>query len=154
MRATDNHLIIHKPEKQTFGQRFGNRAMTVFFWFIYLYLWRPALFLVAWFFGVQRFSKIMIEQEGYRSLFKLLGIYGGIILLIGLLLESWSLYNLVRFRGKENRRLSGRTVSPDQVAEHFSVDPDSLQHWQQARFLTIHHLPDGSVSGVEVDHSI
>lgn len=150
MAFSENHLIINKPEKQTFGQRFGNRFLTVLFWFMYVYLWRPALFLVAWFFGIQRFSEIMIEQEGYRSLFRLLGVYGSIILVIGLVLELWSLYNLLRFRGKENRRLSGRTVSLSQVAEHFRVDAGALEGWQQARSITMHHHPDGSVSGVEM----
>lgn len=142
-------LIIEKPEAQEPRKRLLHRAITVLFWALYLYLWRPILLLLAWTLGIRLFARVMVVEEGYRDLLQLLGWYALSIFGIGLILEGWSMYNLLRFRRNEKRTRQPQPVTVEQTAGHFDVAPGRLTRWREARRMEMHLTPDGKVLRVE-----
>ncbi len=142
-------LIIEKPEAQEPRKRLLHRAITVVFWALYLYLWRPILLLVAWTLGIRLFARVMVIEEGYRDLLRLLGWYALTIVGIGVILEGWSMYNMLRFRRNEKRTRQPLPVTVEQTAGYFAVPPAGLEGWREARRMTMHLTPDGKVLRVE-----
>lgn len=145
----DESLVIEKPQVQTLSQRVVGRVLTVLFWLLYLYLWRPLLFLTAWLLGLRTFSKVMVAAEGYRDLIRLLGCFLMIILGIGLVLEGWSLYNLLRFRKREKRIGTPSSVPVPELAVTFGVAAEDLARWLRARHLRMGHDAEGRILKVE-----
>ncbi|MDH5507807.1 MAG: poly-beta-1,6-N-acetyl-D-glucosamine biosynthesis protein PgaD [Anaerolineae bacterium] len=137
-------LIIDRPELQSPMQRYGFGGVTLLFWLIYVYLWLPMLTLVAWVLGFTRIFDEMVIEGGYAALARVLLIYLLVILVIGSIYLGWARINYVRFRGVERRKTQER-VSDQELADHFSVSLDTLNHWQQAKSLFITHDEDGNV---------
>lgn len=135
--------IISRPDRQSAGQRYGQRLLTLMFWLLTAYLLRPLITLIAWAAGLRLFSEIMIDEEGLVSLFQLLGSYVLIIAGIGAALGSWALYNLLRFRGRDKRTRHPRPVSPEEEASHYGLDPEAVRQWRQCRRLLVRHDANG-----------
>jgi len=140
--------IINRPDLQTFQQKYGQGFLTVFFWILFFFFMRPLIGLVGWFFGYQLFTDVMIVQGGYHALLELLGIYFSIIVLMGLVLEGWSLYNLLRYGRRERRVHQPAPLSILEQARHFGIDPEHLAIWQTARRLVLEHDDHGHLIGV------
>lgn len=131
--------IINRPDLQSFQQKYGQSLITVLFWVLFFFFMRPLIGIVGWFFGVQLFTDIMIERGGYHALFDLLTWYAGIVVLIGLVLEGWSLYNLYRYGRNEKRKHQPQSVKGSEMAVYFQVDPDWLGELQAAKQVTLEH---------------
>lgn len=142
-------LIIEKPEAQEPRKRLLHRTITVLFWVLYLYLWRPILLLLAWTLGIRLFARVMVVEEGYRDLLQLLGWYAMTIIGIGLILEGWSMYNLLRFRRNEKRTRQPQPITVEQTANYFDVAPGRLARWRESRRMEMHLTPDGKVLRVD-----
>ncbi|MBN2418263.1 MAG: poly-beta-1,6-N-acetyl-D-glucosamine biosynthesis protein PgaD [Deltaproteobacteria bacterium] len=138
-------LIITRPEKQSTSQRWGYNLLTLAFWAIFAYFFRPVLTMAAWVIGYSRFHDIMIENHGIEHLFRLLLIYALIIACMSLALIAWSLYNLLRYGHHEKRLKSPSPVTSEMLAEYFMVPPDDLRVWQSARRLTLYFDPSGKI---------
>jgi poly-beta-1,6-N-acetyl-D-glucosamine biosynthesis protein PgaD len=141
-------LIIERPDLQSPPQRVLSTALTVFFWALWVYLWLPAVALLGWAFGIERFYDEMIRLDGHRAVVKMLGWYGLAIGVLAGSLVAWASYNYRRF-SHANRRGASAPVRLDQVAQRARVDPAMLLLWEQARVLTIRHDDDGFVESVE-----
>lgn len=135
--------IINNPERQSTGQRYGQRLITLLFWAITAYLLRPLITLFAWAAGLHQFSEIMVDEEGLVSLLLLFQNYVLIILAIGATLGGWALYNLLRFRGRDKRIHQPRRVALEEEAAHYGIDHETLQQWRAARRIVMHHDRDG-----------
>ena len=131
--------IIDRPDLQSFQQKYGQSLITVMFWVLFFFFMRPLIGIVGWFFGVQLFTDIMIVQGGYQALFNLLIWYVGVIAMMGLVLESWSLYNLYRYGRNEKRKQQPQPVKTEEMAAFFQVDPAWLAECQAAKRLTLEH---------------
>jgi len=135
--------IINRPDLQTFQQKYGQSVITIMFWVLFFFFMRPLISMVGWFFGVQLFTDIMIEQGGYHALLALLTWYFGIIFLMGLILESWSLYNLYRYGRNEKRIHHPAPVRLTALAEHFQLDAEHLRNLQTAKRVLLEHDAHG-----------
>ena len=148
-----SETIINRPDLQSFQQKYGQSLITVLFWVLFFFFMRPLIGIVGWFFGVQLFTDIMIERGGYHALFDLLTWYVGIVVLIGLVLECWSLYNLYRYGRNEKRKNQPKPVRAGEIAAFFQVDPDWLDALQAAKKITLEHDAQGRliIPGEESD---
>jgi poly-beta-1,6-N-acetyl-D-glucosamine biosynthesis protein PgaD len=142
------NLIIENSKEQTFPQKYGYRLLTGAFWAGFLYLLRPLLTLIAWLLGFSVINETMLVEEGWRGLV-FVGWYGIVIAVMGLSLEGWALYNILRFRGKEKRR-SSPAVRMEEMCAFFAVDPGDLAFWHKARVLVMLHDADGRLVNAEV----
>jgi biofilm PGA synthesis protein PgaD len=141
-------LIIERPELQSRPQRVVSAGMTAVFWAMWAYLWLPAVALLGWALGFERFYEEMVRREGLGRVLELLGWYAAVIALLAGSLVLWATYNYLRFRGVE-RRQSQRPVGLDGLAAFARIEPARLLLWQQARVMTVTHDDDGAIAGVE-----
>ena len=140
--------LIERSDLQTPRQRTLYGALTLVFWAFWIYLWVPVIALLAWALGVEQAYKYMVVLGGYRDVINLLGIYSLIILLLGGGLVVWALYNIVRFRGIENRT-SALPVTPAEIGRDFGQDPASVARWQSEQRLYVTHDEHGRIAHVE-----
>lgn len=138
-----NPPIINRPDLQSFQQKYGQGLITVLFWVLFFFFMRPLLGMVGWFFGLQLFTEIMLVKGGYHALLELLGWYLVIIIVMGVVLKCWSLYNLFRYGRHEKRRRQPLPITVEEQARHFEVDPGLLEQWQVARRVTLEHDDSG-----------
>ncbi len=134
--ALKENLIIDQPSLQTLWQKYSYGFLTLVAWSLWLYLWLPLINLIAWLLGFKVFYQHMIVLGGYAGFLQLLGVYFVIILLIGMTLLSWALYNQIRFRGKDRRGAVPPARNED-VARFFGVSEEELQAAQKTRRLVI-----------------
>ena len=140
--------LIERSDLQSPHQRTLYGALTLGFWMFWVYLWVPVLAFLAWVLGVEQAYKYMIDFGGYHDLLRLLGIYGLIIALLGGTLVGWAIYNILRFRGVENRK-APRPVTPADIGEHFVKDPRSVARWQSHQRLYVMHDEKGDITTVK-----
>jgi poly-beta-1,6-N-acetyl-D-glucosamine biosynthesis protein PgaD len=131
--------IINRPDLQSFEQKYGQSFITVLFWVLFFFFMRPLIGIVGWFFGFQLFTDIMIVQGGYEALLELMVWYVGVIVVMGLVLKGWSLYNLFRYGRHERRTHQPEPVKVEAQAKHFQVDVDRLRNLQVARRVVLEH---------------
>jgi len=132
-------LIINRPDLQTFQQKYGQSIVTVLFWTMFFFFMRPLVGMVGWFFGLQLFTDVMIVQGGYEVLLDLLLWYFGVIVLMGLTLEGWALYNLLRYGRHEKRLHQPLPITVDAQSTHFQIDADLLRRLQISRRVVLEH---------------
>ena len=141
--------LIERSDLQSPRQLTLYGALTLAFWAFWFYLWLPVLALFAWALGVQQAFKYMVILGGYHDVIKLLAIYSMIILLLGGGLVLWAIYNIIRFRGVENRN-ANLPVTPKEIGRDFGQDPELVARWQKERRLYVTHDQAGSIACVEI----
>jgi biofilm PGA synthesis protein PgaD len=124
--------IIQAPELLTARERARDTVVTAAMWGLYLYLWLPLISLFAWVLGFELAYDIMMRAGGAHDLGSILVVYGVIIGVIFVVVTAWSLINRVRYRGF-NRRLLGRPVADEAIADFFGVDAATLPKLRNAR---------------------
>ncbi|HKI51841.1 MAG TPA: poly-beta-1,6-N-acetyl-D-glucosamine biosynthesis protein PgaD [Geothermobacteraceae bacterium] len=140
-------LIINRPDLRSFQQKYGQSLLTLLIWVMFFFFMRPLIGLIGWFFGLQLFADVMIVHGGYQALIELLGIYFGIIVCMGLILEGWALYNQLRYGRNEKRNRHPAPLSLADQARHFEISGEQLEHWQTARSLVLEHDDQGRLTG-------
>ncbi len=110
---------------------------------LFFFFMRPLIGMVGWFFGFQLFTDIMIVQGGYEALLELLVWYVGVIVLMGLVLEGWALYNLLHYGRHEKRTHQPEPVGVEALAKQFQIDVDHLRNLQVARRVVLEHDDHG-----------
>jgi biofilm PGA synthesis protein PgaD len=141
--------IIERPDLQSLQQQTIYGALTIVFWALWFYLWLPVLAFFAWLLGVQQAYKYMIVLEGYHDVIRLLGVYSLVIVLLGGSLVLWALYNIIRFRGIENRTATS-AITPAEIGRDLGMDPVALERWQKAQRLYVTHDQAGRVARVDI----
>lgn len=134
-----SQYIIDRPDLQSFQQRYGQGVITLLFWVLFFFFMRPMIGMVGWFFGFQLFTDVMIVKGGYHALLKLLGWYFGIILVMGIILKGWGLYNMFRYDRHEKRHRQPEPVTVQDLAQHFHLEQSVLATWQTARRVVLEH---------------
>lgn len=140
-------LIIQNPSLQTLKQRYAFAALTLVFWLVWFYLWTPVITLLAWLFGADRFYETMIARSGIDMLVGLLGLYGLVILSMGIVLGGWAWYNRLRVRGRDKRRGSA-AILPVEVNAFFMLSQEQADIARRGRRVVIEHDEDGQVRDV------
>ena len=136
-----NDIVINRPELQRPAARVFFSAVTAVFWSFYLYLMLPLATLIAWYVGFTVVYEEMLMRRGWESLLNLLGVYALVILVIGVFQVGWALTNLLRFRGKRDRRRFNERYVDMNVAEMFLADTTEYPRWKMAKRLVVSHHP-------------
>jgi biofilm PGA synthesis protein PgaD len=141
--GADPVVIINRPELQARWRRTVYSTMTLVAWAVWMYLWLPAITLVAWFLGYRRFVGEIVAPEGGIILRATL-VYLIIIGAMGLILFLWSRYNVLRFRGR-TRRTAGAPVTDGEMADRLHISPAHLSVLRNADSALIRYGEDGTV---------
>jgi biofilm PGA synthesis protein PgaD len=136
-----NEIVINRPELQAPAARVFFSAVTAVFWTFYLYLMLPLASLIAWYVGFTVVYEEMLMRRGWESLLNLLGVYALVVLVIGAFQVGWAVTNLLRFRGKRDRRRFNERYVDMNVAEMFQTDTTEYPRWKMAKRLVVSHHP-------------
>jgi poly-beta-1,6-N-acetyl-D-glucosamine biosynthesis protein PgaD len=117
-------------------------------WIVYLYLIREVfrdLYLLAdeTFVWAFRHAPLPDLPAVFRFL-STLGLYGVVVVVNGMILIGWALYNQRRFRGRDSRKAIA-AVSAADLGRYHGVSDDDIAQWQQARTLVIIHDAEGKL---------
>lgn len=152
MSASDADLgirlpdTIERPDLQSRLHRGVFAVLSTLGWLVWLYLFAPLLSLLAWALGYQRLHRFVLVNA-HHVIFTLV-IYAGAVVLAGVLLLAWAVYNLLRF-GPKDRRSAAAPVSAAELAEAFRIDPEQVQRLHDGRVLRLHHDAAGHITAVE-----
>ncbi|MDX9709994.1 MAG: poly-beta-1,6-N-acetyl-D-glucosamine biosynthesis protein PgaD [Trichloromonas sp.] len=141
--------IIKNPKGASRLQRYSQRLLTGAFWVGFAMLLRPLLTLFAWYTGAHLFTLAMIERDGWLSLLKVPFIYPLVVVLIGIVLIGWAIYNQLRFQNNERRTRHPDPLTSVQLARFFQVDEEQVRHWQNRRRIVMIHDGRGNPREVE-----
>ena len=131
--------VIERPELQPPAMRAFFSMLTVVLWTAYAYLLLPVATLLAWYVGYTAVYEEIVMRRGWESLVDLMGFYGLIVLVMGLIQVGWASVNWARFYGKrDRRRLRERQVDME-IQKMFMMDTTEFPVWQNARRLVVHH---------------
>jgi biofilm PGA synthesis protein PgaD len=143
-----SQLIIDQPRLQGRTQRVVSGTVTAVAWFVWAYLWLPLVTLVAWYFGVRSFVREVFIPDSSTVVWT--GVtYLVVIFLLGVVLLTWSRYNLRRFGGAE-RRAATPPLTAEEVTAWFGISRETLATLHTGGSLVVEHGPEGEVQGVRV----
>ncbi|QRQ85434.1 poly-beta-1,6-N-acetyl-D-glucosamine biosynthesis protein PgaD [Cupriavidus oxalaticus] len=89
------------------------------------------------------FWSAMMPTMGTLSVYVLVGVFNGVVLLV------WALYNQVRFAGMD-RRKPLPPLGDDELVASFGLPGQRVRSLQQARVAVIDHDHDGGIAGVRL----
>lgn len=118
-------IIINRPDLKTKTRFFTEWGLALAGWIMWFFLVRPFLLVLAWLVGYELFYIHMVKYRGFENAPLFLQ-YGGLILVIYLIMQGWNLYNARRFRGKE-RRMRPEDVTDAEMADFFEMDEDDIR---------------------------
>ena len=146
-------IIIDRPELQSKGKRAIFGVLTAGLWTFYLYLLLPLASLLAWWLGFVVVYEEMVMRRGWETLLGLIGVYGAIVLAMGLVQVGWALTSWLRFHGRRDRRREPPPVMSPEFAEPlFLMDTGEFPAWMNAKRLVVHHHPtQPRITSVETD---
>lgn len=127
--------ILYRPDLQPIGQRTLYSVLTLVAWTVWLYLFVPLLSLLAWWFGVDRFSRYLLTPADRSDLLTLLG-YAGVVVVSAIVIVTWSFYNLKRYGGLD-RRKPVPPVSDEDLRQRHGIDAATLAALRQERRLVV-----------------
>lgn len=134
-----SEFIIDRSDLQPPALRAFFNVLTMALWSSYVYLLLPVATLLAWYAGFNAVYEEMLMRRGWEALLDLLGFYGLIVVVMGVMQVGWASVNWARFRGRrDRRRLRVRHVDM-QIEDKFIMDTVEIPVWQSARRLVVHH---------------
>ena len=147
------NIIIDRPDLQSKSKRALFGVLTAGLWTFYLYLLLPLASLLAWWLGFVVVYEEMVMRRGWEKLLELIGVYGAIVLAMGLVQVGWALTNWLRFYGRRDRRRERPPLMSPEFAEPlFLMDTGEFPSWMNARRLVVHHHPtQPRITAVEID---
>lgn len=120
-------------------------VLTLLAWLAFVYLFAQGIWAV----GTGRMEGLdMPFISRARPSMGTLSTYALAMLLQGLLLVLWALYNWGRF-GSKQRRNADIAVSDESLTHLYGIDPSTLQRLRIQPVSVIYHTPDGSIAAVE-----
>ena len=141
-------LIIDRPDLQDWQQKAVYGALTAVFWAIWVFLWLPLITLAGWLFFGYRFQIEMFQFNGYERFVNVLVVYAIVIGVMTGGLMLWALYNNIRFRGVDRRKLTA-APSNTEMGTWAKHPATLLTQWQECSVVTVHHDKDGNIELVE-----
>lgn len=131
------------------SRRPQNSRWKLLFWMLMAYLLMPLLTAVGWLLGAKIAYTEVVEVAGYQGFgWKTMLLT---IIVIGLLLKGWSMYNYARFARSGRRQvhppLSPQTLSED-FEKSFEVHTDTLSDWQESAYVSLKFDDDGHIASI------
>ena len=130
-----SEVVISRPDLQPVRHKILGVSFTGLAWGVWVYLWLPLITFALWYVGIDLAGREFGGAEWQRAL-GTLAMYLVVIVSLAVILLSWSRYNLIRFRGVD-RRKTPRSVSWDQVEEHFGLSREDIIALQGGRFVSV-----------------
>ncbi len=129
-----------KPESDTIVTL--EVIITIIFWGLWAYLIAPLLSVGLWLAGIYLFKDRILSMGGYEAFINQAVNYGYVILLMGIVLFSWVVWNQQRY-GKRNQR----TVIPEHVSSYDTghitgLNEQSIEVLKTSRNIIIHYGED------------
>ncbi|HEY5647071.1 MAG TPA: poly-beta-1,6-N-acetyl-D-glucosamine biosynthesis protein PgaD [Pseudomonadales bacterium] len=124
-------LIIERPDLQTAVQRYGYVSLTLFCWFLWLYLFVPLVSLGAWAFGGALVYERLLSNLDNPLLLARLGHYLTFIAAFSAAYLGWAVYNYLRWRGVERRKAT-QPVSVSDLSHRFHLSERRIRQLQIA----------------------
>ena len=142
-------MIINRPDLLKGSQKYTAMGLTLFFWGALIYLWQPAISLLAWALNLNVFYEHMVVLGGYRTFVNLLINYATVIGILAGALLLWARINQWRFSGLD-RRVGIEVTDIDAVCATFAVNRDSVKEWRECSNLIVDTDDEGLVLEVVV----
>ena len=136
MNSAERDMHIFAPELLSKTERTRDTIFTAIMWAFYLYLWVPLISLFAWLLGFEFAYDIMIRSGGVTHLAKVVWLYGGIVLVIFVVVTVWSLHNRLSY-GHLRRRQAHDESSTEQIAGYFKIDARAVERLRSMRSAAI-----------------
>ena len=135
--------IIENPKGASRLQRYSQGVLTGIFWVLLgLLLW-PLLTYGTRLQGSYLDFLTIFRFDGFGSLFRVPFVYFLVVVLIGVILIGWSIYNLLRFRHHERRTHQPDPLTQGQLAGFFGVEEEQVRRWQTSRRIVMDHDEQG-----------
>jgi biofilm PGA synthesis protein PgaD len=147
--STDHRYTIDAPELLTGQQRARDVVFTGVMWFIYAYLWLPAISLGAWLLGMNFAYEVLVRAGGISALNRVLFWFAVALAMIIATVSLWSLAERLRFRDR-HRRQAQPPVTDLALQEFFKVDERTLAGLRDGRCLQLAFNEAGMLSAVAV----
>jgi poly-beta-1,6-N-acetyl-D-glucosamine biosynthesis protein PgaD len=143
-------LIVNSAQQSHF-QRYGFRMLTMFFWLVFLSLFRILLTPFLWYVSGQRVYDQLIVHVDWPRISDLFLVYFLVIVGIGLLLIGWGRYNQYRFTRKERRIDFLAPAGVEAISSFFKVTPEQVSAAHCHRRLVLLHGPEGELSSIQMN---
>lgn len=111
-------------------------------WFIWLHMLSPLAAALAWWFGYRRFE-VYVLADAVRT-GQTLRIYAMVVGAAGSVFILWSLYNRIRFRGRD-RRGAPPPVLPGEIGRAFAIPEEMVLAAQRGKVMVFDFNEDGQI---------
>lgn len=149
-----NPEVIDSWQLKSWSRILLEGFITLAFWTGFLYLLIPIVTLGLWVFGVRIAYTELIGNQGIMELVKILKSSGIIILIVTLILLTWSYYNYLLFRIRGERRGSRVMICFDEdFCGRYHLDVQTLQTAKEQARLSVSLIDErvGVKAGPEPD---
>lgn len=144
----NSQQTIDAPHLLTRKHRARDTVLTALMWALYVYLWLPALSLVAWLLGIEFAYDVMVRAGGAQSLARELSWYGLTLLIIFFLITGWSASQHMRFAGK-NRRAATDRVSDAVLRQTSGLTEEGFARLRNRRCLIVSFDDSGNLHSAD-----
>jgi biofilm PGA synthesis protein PgaD len=143
-------LVIRGRHRLPRWMRLRDVALTAAMWAVYAALLRELFVLLAGWVGLAPDADVERYLAKALALLPTLAEYAGAIAVNAALLLGWALYNQLRFRGRDTRRVAP-PVETAELAASFGLDLPDLERLRHARRMLMLHAPDGRLLSVATE---
>ena len=122
-----------------------DRVLTLLAWLAFVYLFAQGIWAV----GTNQLEGLDVPFMS-RALPSLdtLAIYALAMILQGVMLILWAVYNWSRFRGKQ-RRNAAISLSDESLTRSYGISQKALQSLRTRPVSIIHHAPEGYITSIQ-----
>ena len=144
-----DHYIITDSGDVSVLIRLRDVILTIALWVLYFFFIRDAIpFAVdLWHWALNGFDDI--AQYPNLKIMPMIQAYGQVAGVMAVLYLGWAIYNMLRFRGRQ-RRKPRADVTPDDLANMYGFSTETVESWQDASSLVMHHDDQGHLTDVKV----
>jgi poly-beta-1,6-N-acetyl-D-glucosamine biosynthesis protein PgaD len=148
-KSSYEHYIITESSDVSIWIRMRDIILTVALWVIYVYFirdsWPFVKELGEWAF--HGFDDI--SQYPDLKIVAMIQAYGQVAVVMTVIYLGWAIYNMLRFRGRQ-RRKPRAFVAPEDLANMYGFSTETVEAWQEASSLIMHHDPEGHLTDVKI----
>lgn len=148
-KQTYDRYIITESEDISVLVRLRDIILTASLWIIYFYFIRAAFPFVADLFHWAMNGFDDIAQYPDLKIVPMIQSYGQVAGVMTVLYLGWAIYNMLRFRGRQ-RRKPRAMVTPEDLANMYGFSTETVESWQDAASMIMHHDDQGHLTDVKV----
>ena len=149
VKSDYSQYLITESSSVSWLIRLRDVVLTVALWIIYLYFIRASWpFIVDLFHWAMNGFNDMADYPNLKIV-PTIQAYGQVALVMTTVYLGWAIYNMLRFRGRE-RRKPRAGVMPVDLANMYGFSTETVEAWQNARGLIMHHDAEGHLTDVRV----